>query len=83
MSDPRPFIHAATAAPGRGVDRCRWVLLYTRGLIVDQHLRRLTMFYVVIAAMLMAFAGDVPGGCGTLAVRVYLAGVRLADILRG
>ena len=36
----------------------RWVLLYTRGLIVDQHLRRLTMFYVVIAAMLMAFAGD-------------------------
>ncbi len=37
----------------------RWVLLYTRGLVVDQHLRRLTMFYVVIAAMVMAFAGDV------------------------
>ena len=36
----------------------RWLIAYTRGLIVDQHLRRQTMFYVIIAAMLMAFAGD-------------------------
>ena len=35
------------------------ILLYTRGLIFDQHLRRQTMFYAVLAAMLMAFAGDV------------------------
>ena len=34
-------------------------LQYTRGLIIDQHLRRQTMFYTVLAAMLMAFAGDV------------------------
>ena len=33
------------------------VLAYTRRLIVDQHLRRLTMFYVVIADMIMFFAG--------------------------
>lgn len=35
------------------------ILLYTRGLIFDQHLRRQTMFYAVLAAMLMAFTGDV------------------------
>ncbi len=35
----------------------RLILLYTRGLIVDQHLRRVTMFYTVLAAMLMAFVG--------------------------
>ena len=44
--------------------RSRWglarvILQYTRGLIVDQHLRRQTMFYTLIAAMFMAFAGDV------------------------
>ena len=45
--------------PRRTVGPLRAVLLYTRGLIVDQHLRRVTMFYTVLAAMLMAFAGDV------------------------
>ena len=44
--------------PRRGWGPLRLVLAFTRGLIVDQHLRRLTMFYVVIAAMLMAFFGD-------------------------
>ena len=33
------------------------ILLYTRGLIVDQHLRRVTMFYAVLIPMLMVFAG--------------------------
>ena len=42
----------------RGRGPFRFVFAYTRGLIMDQHLRRLTMFYVVIAAMLMAFCGD-------------------------
>ena len=41
----------------RTVGPLRAVLLYTRGLIVDQHLRRLTMFYTVLAAMLMVFVG--------------------------
>jgi uncharacterized membrane protein YdcZ (DUF606 family) len=36
-----------------------WIVLFTRGLIFDQHLRRVTMFYVVVAAMFMALAGDV------------------------
>jgi hypothetical protein len=35
-----------------------WIVIFTRGLIFDQHLRRVT-FYVVVAAMLMALAGDV------------------------
>ena len=35
----------------------RALLLYTRGLIVDQHLRRVTMFYAVLIPMLMVFAG--------------------------
>ncbi len=47
-----------TPPPARG-GPLRWLILYTRGLILDQHLRRLTMFYVVIAAMVMAFVGDV------------------------
>ena len=51
MNPPDP-----SPRPARGPFRL--VLAYTRGLIVDQHLRRLTMFYVVIAAMLMAFCGD-------------------------
>ncbi len=54
MNDPQP----PTPPPLPRGGPLRWVLSYTRGLIVDQHLRRLTMFYVVIAAMLMAFAGD-------------------------
>jgi uncharacterized membrane protein YdcZ (DUF606 family) len=36
-----------------------WIVIFTRGLIFDQHLRRVTMFYVLVAAMLMALAGDV------------------------
>ena len=34
-------------------------MLYARGLIVNQHLRRLTMFYVVVTTMVMVFAGAV------------------------
>ena len=54
-SDPPPA--DGTQRP-RGWRPFRFVLAYTRGLIVDQHVRRQTMFYVVIAAMLMAFCGD-------------------------
>jgi uncharacterized membrane protein YdcZ (DUF606 family) len=36
-----------------------WIVIFTRGLVFDQHLRRVTMFYVVLAAMFMALAGDV------------------------
>ena len=53
---------AAAPQPGsrsRAVGPLGWVIRYTRGLILDQHLRRLTMFYVIIGAMLMAFAGEV------------------------
>lgn len=31
----------------------------TRALIFDQHTRRMVMFYAVLAALLMAFSGDV------------------------
>lgn len=62
MSDP----HEETSPPPTpsrskpaGSGPFRWLVLYTRGLILNQHLRRMTMFYVVIAAMVMAFAGDV------------------------
>ncbi len=53
---------APPTRPGLKKSRLRggplgWILLYTRGLITDQHLRRLTMFYVVLAAMLMVFIG--------------------------
>ena len=63
MSDPPDDTSAAADAAARakpaGSGPFRWWSLYTRGLIVDQHLRRMTMFYVVIVAMLMVFAGDV------------------------
>ena len=62
MSDPHepPPQPASPAPPPRARGGpLGWVLLYTRGMIFDQHLRRLTMFYVVIAAMVMAFVGDV------------------------
>ena len=36
----------------------RWVILFTRGMIYDQHMRRLTMFYTVLVALVMAFGGD-------------------------
>ncbi len=36
-----------------------WIVIFTRGMIFDQHLRRVTMFYVVLTAMLMALIGDV------------------------
>ena len=57
---PPPAANADGKPPTgrRGRGPFRHVLAYTRGLVVDQHLRRLTMFYVVIAAMLMAFCGD-------------------------
>ena len=53
VSPPQP------APRSRAVGPLGWVIRYTRGLILDQHLRRQTMFYVIIAAMLMAFAGEV------------------------
>ena len=60
MSDPHELPPPAPAAPKRAGGRpFGWLLLYTRGLIVDQHLRRLTMFYVVITTMVMVFAGAV------------------------
>lgn len=37
----------------------RTIVQITRGLIFDRHTRRLAMFYSVLAALLMAFAGDV------------------------
>ncbi len=63
MDDPEQTMSDPTAPSPSKKSRLRggplgWVLLYTRGLIVDQHLRRLTMFYVVLTAMLMAFCGD-------------------------
>ena len=56
MNRPDPPTEGKPRPRGRGP--FRFVLAYTRGLVLDQHLRRLTMFYVVIAAMLMAFCGD-------------------------
>ena len=62
---PKSSSSPAPADPPQPVPRPRtvgplgWVVRYTRGLILDQHLRRLTMFYVIIAAMLMAFGGEV------------------------
>ena len=57
-SSPPPVASPASGKPKRrGWGPLGFVLAYTRGLIVDQHLRRLTMFYVVIAAMIMFFAG--------------------------
>ena len=56
MSDPTSRSPSKPARPRGGP--LGWILVYTRGLIVDQHLRRLTMFYVVLTAMLMAFCGD-------------------------
>ena len=58
-SSPAPEAPPRPAARPRPVGPLGWVVRYTRGLILDQHLRRLTMFYVIIAAMLMAFAGEV------------------------
>ena len=53
MSVPPP----PSTKPRRPIGPVRAVLLYTRGLIVDQHLRRVTMFYTVLIPMLMVFAG--------------------------
>jgi uncharacterized membrane protein YdcZ (DUF606 family) len=65
MSDD-PQVPEAHETPPRPTWRGRvsrgplgWILMFTRGLIFDQHLRRVTMFYVVLAAMFMALAGDV------------------------
>lgn len=63
MSDPHDSPSPQPSSPA-SPPRARggpfaWLLLYTRGLVFDQHLRRLTMFYVVVAAMLMVFVGDV------------------------
>lgn len=53
MSDPTDRSPSKPARPRGGP--LGWVFVYTRGLIVDQHLRRLTMFYVVIGALVTAF----------------------------
>lgn len=37
----------------------RGLIALTRGLIYDQHTRRMAMFYSVLGALLMAFCGDV------------------------
>lgn len=63
MDDPDRTTREMPARPGPKNRRTfggplGWILLYTRGLIADQHLRRLTMFYVVLAAMVMVFVGD-------------------------
>ena len=63
MDDPEQTIGDSTTRPAPKNSRLRggplgWILLYTRGLIVDQHLRRVTMFYVVLTAMVMVFVGD-------------------------
>jgi hypothetical protein len=65
MSDD-PQVRAARETPPPSAWRRRisrgplgWLVMFTRGLIVDQHLRRVTMFYVVVAAMFMALTGDV------------------------
>jgi hypothetical protein len=44
--------------PPRGGNPLRWIMAYTRGLIYNQHLRRLTMFYSLLGALLMFFVGD-------------------------
>lgn len=36
------------------------VLAITRGIIIDQRVRRTVLFYIVLAAMLMAFVGGFP-----------------------
>ena len=54
-SDPPPADGKTPARRGRGP--LRLLLGYTRGLIVDQHLRRLTMFYLLIGTMVMVFVG--------------------------
>ena len=53
MSVPPP----PSTGPRRSVGPLRALLLHTRGLIVNQHLRRVTMFYAVLIPMLMVFAG--------------------------
>ena len=55
MNDPQS---PSTPPRSRG-GPFRWLVLYTRGLILDQSLRHWTMFYVVVADMLMVFVGDV------------------------
>ena len=63
MDEPDQTPSPQPASPAPGKSRVRggplgWILLYTRGLIADQHLRRLTMFYVSLADMLMVFVGS-------------------------
>ncbi len=62
MDNPEQIISEPTDRPAPKTSRLRggplgWILLYTRGLIVDQHLRRLTMFYLALTALLMVFFG--------------------------
>ena len=56
---PAPTDLPRPGSRSRAVGPLGWLLRYVRGLIVDQHVRRLTMFYVIIAAMVMAFAGEI------------------------
>lgn len=62
MDDPERTMSDPARQPTVRKSRLRggplgWILLYTRGLIVDQHLRRLTMFYLALTALLMVFFG--------------------------
>ena len=57
MSDPHELPSPPPAESRVPAGPFRWLVLYTRGLILNQHLRGVTMFYTVIAAMLMMFAG--------------------------
>ena len=50
---------APDSPPSSGGGPFRTLAQITRGLIFDRHTRRLVMFYTVLAALLMAFAGDV------------------------
>lgn len=53
MSVPPP----PSTEPRRTVGPIRALLLYTRAIIVDQHLRHAAMFYAVLVPMLMVFVG--------------------------
>ncbi len=63
MSEPEPSTNERPRAPDGNHPRRRLIagrpFQFARMLIVNQHLRRQTMFYTVLAAMLMAFVGDV------------------------
>ncbi len=58
MSEPEPSPIPRPRSPARR-GFVSMILQYTRGLVFDQHLRRQTMFYMVLGAMFMFLVGDV------------------------